>query len=196
MPQIIEINDHVKVFLAPIEAGSNRREDERAATARLMEAAAGGPCEISHREDGSPYPTLGNMEISVSHSRHCVALAVSLRGRVGVDIEEARTGQLRRVAPRVLSEAEMAVYGADDEGLLWAWTLKEAAYKAVAGAPADLRAIELPIRSGDTYINIRKNGGTVRARVLWSGAVPGRGWMSVVEGSEYSEISENSENSD
>lgn len=196
MSQIIEINDHVKVFLAPIEAGSKRREAERAAAARLMEAAAGGPCEISHHEDGSPYPASGNMEISVSHSRHCVALAVSLRGRVGVDIEEARTGQLRRVAPRVLTDAEMAVYGADDEGLLRAWTLKEAAYKAVAGAPADLRAIELPIRSGDTYINIRKSDGTLRARILWSGAVPGRGWMSVVEGSEYSEISENSENSD
>lgn len=182
MSQVIELNDHVKVFLAPTDAGRNRREAERAAAARLMEAAAGGPCEISHREDGSPYPSRGNMEISVSHSRHSVALAVSERGRVGVDIEEARTGQLRRVAPRVLTEAEMAVYGADDEGLLRAWTLKEAAYKAVAGAPADLRAIELPIRSGDTYINIRKSDGTVRARVLWSGAVPAVGWMSVVSG--------------
>lgn len=185
MSQVIEINGDVKVFLAPIEAGSKRRDAERAAAARLMEAAAEGPCEISHREDGSPYPSRGSMEISVSHSRHCVALAVSLRGRVGVDIEEARIGQLRRVAPRVLTEAEMAVYGTDDEGLLRAWTLKEAAYKAVAGAPADLRAIELPARDGGcTHIYIRKANGTVRARVLWSGAVPGVGWMSVVESSE------------
>ena len=135
---------------------------------------------VSHREDGSPYVEGKDIEISVSHSRRCAALAVSSRGRVGVDIEDNRAEQLRRVAARVLSEAEMDVYGPGATGAVRAWTLKEAAYKAVAGAPADFRRIELPLDADDRYIYVYTDAGTVRAEVRWCAEVPGYGWMSVV----------------
>ena len=181
MPQVIEISDGICVYLAPIEAGEGRREAERAAVAQLAVAAMRYPCAISHRADGSPYIEGADAEISVSHSRRCAALAMSRRGRIGVDIEDiCRAGQLRRVAPRVLTEAEMAVYGCDDEGLLRAWTLKEAAYKAVAGAPADMRDIALPHGTDTQLIYIQTRPGTAAAEILRCAEVPGCGWMSVV----------------
>ena len=57
---------------------------------------------------------------------------------VGVDIEQWRE-QLVRVAPRVLSESEMAVYGASSDLLLRAWTMKETLYKAALTPGLDFR---------------------------------------------------------
>lgn len=178
MSQIINISADITLYVAPISGAGNRRERERATAAMLMTEAAGVPCEILHRADGSPYPACGGMEISVSHSALIAGLAVSRRGRVGIDIEEWRVEQLRRVARRVLSEAEVGVYS-DDAALLRAWTLKEAAYKAINGAPADLREIRLPLTLDDRYINTD----TARAAIVWSGAVSVNGieaYMSVV----------------
>lgn len=174
------IADDVCVYLGRIDGCGNRRDAERAAVARMVEAAAGAGCRVSHRDDGSPYVNGADMEISVSHSRYCAAVAVSRSGRVGVDIEDNRSDQLRRVAARVLSEAEMAVYGSEPTGPVRAWTMKEAAYKAVAGAPADFRRIELPLDADDRYIYVYTDAGTVRAEVRWCAEVPGYGWMSVV----------------
>jgi len=179
MSQIIELGYGIEVHLAQISGPGTRRERERVTAARLMTAAAGAPCDILHRPDGSPVAACGGMEISVSHSRHIAALAVSRGGRVGVDIEEYRTRQLKRIAPRVLSPAELAVYGTGDASLLRAWTLKEAAYKAIADAPADFRRIHLPLTKADKYINTD----TARTAIVWSGEVSVEGspaWLSVV----------------
>ncbi|MDE6334645.1 MAG: 4'-phosphopantetheinyl transferase superfamily protein [Muribaculaceae bacterium] len=176
----LELSDDICVYLCRIAGCGSRREEEQAAVTRLVEAAAGAGSVVSHREDGSPYVEGKDIEISVSHSRSCAALAVSSRGRVGVDIEDNRAEQLRRVAARVLSEAEMDVYGPGATGAVRAWTLKEAAYKAVAGAPADFRRIELPLDADDRYIYVYTDAGTVRAEMVWCAEVPEYGWMSVV----------------
>lgn len=170
MPQIITISPGVTVYITTLRSGVGRRQAERAAAAQLIEAALGHPCDILHRPDGSPVAACGGVEISLSHSRHYAALAVSHIGRIGIDIEESRPAQLRRVAPRVLSPAEMAVYDTDED-LLRAWTLKEAAYKAVQDAPADLRHIALPL-DGGPHILVNTNGGAVPARILYSEATP------------------------
>lgn len=176
----LELSDGICVYLCRIAGCGSRREEELAAVARLVEAAAGAGCVVSHRDDGSPYVEGKDIEISVSHSRRCAALAVSSRGRVGVDIEDNRAEQLWRVATRVLSDAELDVYGSGATGAVRAWTLKEAAYKAVAGAPADFRRISLPIDDDDIYIYMDTETGTVRAEIVWCAEVPEYGWMSVV----------------
>lgn len=130
------------IALEPSAAANGRadaRSRERRAVAALAGAAFGG-AEILHHPDGAPYVE-GHPEvhISVSHSTRLAVLAVA-PVPVGVDIEEPRTA-LRRVAARFLTEAELEVYAAPAD-LLRAWTLKEAAFKALR---PDVPATAMPL---------------------------------------------------
>lgn len=173
---IIKLNG-CTVALAPIEpSGLPRREREREAVAALLAQAAGRPAEIAHTPEGAPITDVAGLHISVSHSQHTAALLWSDTPGYGIDVEENRAGQLERVAPRVLTAEELEVYGAIPDGLLMAWTLKEAAFKA-AGLPdvADLREIALPLKGGKA-IGVRGR----RLHIVhsgWQGVV----YMSVVK---------------
>lgn len=132
------------IIVAPIKPrqGENQRAAERRCAAQVVADALGAEVVIDHRPDGAPFITgREDLHISISHSRHLVAVAIDASRRIGIDIEEPRPRQLERVAERFLTPAEHAVYGTDDEALLLAWTKKEAAYKI---APyADLRLIAI-----------------------------------------------------
>jgi len=128
--------DTLSVYLAAIQdIDRSRRERERKTVAALARHALSDCGELCHLpSSGAPYVSNVEASISISHSRQTAALAVGLPGQsIGVDIESPRE-QLLNVASRVLSERELAIYGSDLHGLLAAWTLKEATYKA-AGVP-------------------------------------------------------------
>lgn len=109
--------------------GPTRRELEREAVRRLVRAAFGPEAVLEHRADGSPIvAAAGELQISVSHSRHLAVLAVAPTA-VGVDIEEPRE-QLLRVAGRFMTADEQRNYPTP-ELILKAWTLKEAAFKTL-----------------------------------------------------------------
>lgn len=109
--------------------GPTRRELEREAVRRLVRAAFGPEAVLEHRADGSPIiAAAGELQISVSHSRHLAVLAVAPTA-VGVDIEEPRE-QLLRVAGRFMTPEEQRNYPTP-ELILKAWTLKEAAFKTL-----------------------------------------------------------------
>ena len=160
------------VLLAPIPEGpESRRERERLAAADALEKLVGRRVEILHTPEGAPYPADRSFHLSISHSRHVVAVLAGSEPGWGVDIEEERPGQLERVASRVLNEGESSVC----QGLLQAWTLKEAAFKA-AGLPiADLREIHL---HPDGLITAR---GLRLATVLSQPVPDHRAWLSVVK---------------
>ncbi len=130
-------------------AVTSRREGERDAVARLIRHVFGDEAGLGHHESGVPYVEGFEGHISISHSRSVVCLAVAYEFSPGVDVEEPRE-QLRRVAPRVLSDDEMAVYGHSMSLLLRAWTLKEALYKAALTPGLDFRRdIALPLDLDD-----------------------------------------------
>lgn len=133
--------DDITLGVAPIlaDAGQTRAERERAAVSVIVAHFFGSNAGIGHRESGAPY-LVGHEDISltISHSRDYAAVAFSAVRTVGVDIEQWRE-QLVRVAPRVLSESEMAVYGASSDLLLRAWTMKETLYKAALTPGLDFR---------------------------------------------------------
>lgn len=124
------------IYVAAIAADdsvSRKCREERALQA-LLDEIFGEGCERGHEADCSPVVLRNGrkigQDISVSHSMHYAAIAVAHAGyEVGIDIEERRE-QLARVCGRVLSPEEQAVYGARPDGLLEAWTIKEALYKA------------------------------------------------------------------
>ena len=133
-----------------------RRQREDIAVAKLVTEAFGQGAVRHNDSIGTPYILMNgrviNVEVSVSHSRSHAVLAVAPQGiALGVDIEDNRQ-QLQRVAPRILSASELRVYSSLPLGLLKAWTMKEALYKATRrsfGKELDFTAnIQLPLKPG------------------------------------------------
>lgn len=145
----------ITLAVCPIaHSDSDRHKDQNKAVRNLLDASLGTGCRLAHREDGSPYIDGSGLSISISHSRDYACITFSPSLTVGVDIEQPRT-QLRRVAPRVLSDSELAVYGASDSLLLRAWTLKEALYKAALTPGLDFRRdIMLPADAAGTQAEV------------------------------------------
>lgn len=112
----------MNIFISP----GNRND-----VARLVREKLGENVRVLHEADGSPILAGSSLKVSISHSAHFVALAVHPTERIGIDIEEPRLEQLRRVIAKFLSERELPLW---DERLLAAWTCKEAVFKA-AGVP-------------------------------------------------------------
>lgn len=122
-------------FVAITAADMPRRQLERRAVGRLVEAAFGHDAVLGHRHSGAPFVVGSPAAVSVSHSARCCLLAVDQSGRpIGVDVEHWRP-QLLRVAPRVLMPDELSRYAASQRSLLMAWAAKEAVFKA-AGDPS------------------------------------------------------------
>lgn len=159
-----------RVYFEDIEQSpSPRREREESAIVRLVERVFGAGARRVHDALGAPVielpdGTLCKEYVSLSHSRHTAALAVSPR-RIGIDIEEERP-QLGRVAARVLSDDELKQYLQIPHGLLRAWTLKEALFKAsraLTGAEIDFaRQLHLPA-PGDATARVCDASGRIVA---------------------------------
>ena len=131
-----------------------RREAERRVTNSLINHALGDDVTLTHQPSGAPCLEGCHMSISISHSTHYAAIALSPTNQIGIDIEELRP-QLRRVAPRVLSEHEIEAYSNSDSLLLQAWTLKEALYKAALTPGLDFRRdINLPLPPSSTTATV------------------------------------------
>lgn len=149
--------DDITLGVTPIEADPDRTRTERehAAVGDIIARFFGADARVGHRDSGAPY-LVGREDISlsVSHSRDYAAVAFSSERTVGVDIEQWRE-QLLRVAPRVLSESEMAVYGVSSDLLLRAWTMQEALYKAALTPGLDFRRdITLPSNPASTAATV------------------------------------------
>lgn len=154
----LSLND-VTLLVAEIDnrEGETRRDAEKRVTMSLIHDALGAGTTLGHHESGAPYVIGSDINISISHSRHYAAIAISAASPIGIDIEEQRR-QLRRVAHRVMSEAELKSYAITDPLLLQAWTLKEALYKAALTPGLDFRrdiALPLPPASPTAYVSGR-----------------------------------------
>lgn len=161
---LIYDNFDIRVYSTPIrrdyasDHGPRRSLAEKAAEKLLLQEAFPGMrhLAIGHHPSGAPYLALPDGQrpddtplpaISISHSREIAVLAVAPHGtRVGIDTETAdRSEQLTRLAPRFLSPGQMAYWGTQPASLFWAWTIKEAAYKAAGLDLLPMRQIPLPL---------------------------------------------------
>lgn len=168
------------IVLEPIEEDvGGRRSREIEAVARLVGRVFGKDAVMNHRADGSPYIEGCDGHISISHTRRYAALAWSSLHEVGIDIEEPRHEQLEKVAKRFLTPEEYKYYSDFEDGLLKAWTLKEAAFKALRNGSVDLREYLLPIDGECSLIKV----GYKELKIAYSGFVPDlpeKLWMSAV----------------
>lgn len=111
--------------------GPERRQAERNAVMRLVAEAFGRDAAIGHDAAGAPF-IIGKPDvyISVSHCPGVAVLAVSRRVPIGIDAEW-EDNRLQRIAARFLSADEHQRFGGSLSALAWAWTAKEAAFKAL-----------------------------------------------------------------
>lgn len=145
----------------PVGRGLARRVAEAAAIKRLLREAfpEGKRPRIGHYSSGAPFlsdpDTDGNTpptplggpwpSISISHCAAMVALATGPAGHnIGIDCETGnRRRQLSQIASRFLSPAQMEAWSQWPMSL-WAWTIKEALYKASGIPGLNLADIPLP----------------------------------------------------
>lgn len=152
----------IKIYACPLSAdtprrGAGRSLAERAAVKRLLREAYPHDRDISiaHRPSGAPFLIKDMLpdeaaeplpEVSISHCATMVAIALAPAGwRIGIDCETSdRLEQLSRIAPRFLAPEQLDVWG-EAPATLWAWTMKEAIYKAALQPGLALEWIPLPL---------------------------------------------------
>lgn len=143
------ISDSQFADINSLSADKQRRERELTYT--LVNRAAGiytrrfgwlAGATLGHHANGAPFlNTDRKINISISHCRSGACIALSdVSQNFGIDIEDS-SDKLARVKSKFISESEAKIIGPDM--LLWAWTIKEAVYKA-AGTPG------LSLRDGIT----------------------------------------------
>lgn len=116
-----------------VECGEWRTHaEQRTAAYRLLGELLGGDAVVEHDGKGAPYlPDRPWLSVSISHCRKAVAVAVSPKGRVGIDVEcRRRVGE--SLMERVCTAAELAAVRAAEDptmAFLRLWTRKEAVLK-------------------------------------------------------------------
>jgi phosphopantetheinyl transferase len=187
----IEYDRNGRVYLTTISQteDQSRREAERAAVMQILRHVFGEDVELDHAPSGAPILRADDFDgyVSVTHCQAYAAVAVDLTSPIGLDLEQPRK-QLATVAPRVLSPSEMTIYAGRQQGLLQAWTLKEALYKAALTPGLDFRRdIALPLDSATKKASVCKSEDeTETFEILICNAVSDFGlceaeaWLSVV----------------
>lgn len=127
---------------------SPSRRSEILTTLSLIRSLFGADAKLKHNPDGSPYIDNLNVNISISHCKGLVAIATHPQLHIGIDIERWRN-TLLKVQSKFLSDAETQFCNSS-QLLLYAWTSKEAIYKAAGWQGLDFaKGIELPLHPND-----------------------------------------------
>ncbi|MDD3037865.1 4'-phosphopantetheinyl transferase superfamily protein [Bacteroides sp.] len=100
--------------------------------------------KIGYEPSGKPYLEDGSFHVSFSHTKEYVAVILSCKASVGIDIEHYGE-RIYRVISRFMRPDEQAFPYQEDVtwGLLLHWSAKEAIYKCMKDADADLRKLRL-----------------------------------------------------
>lgn len=82
--------------------------------------------QISYDDDGAPHlPDYEGLDISISHTKDYVAIALAEHGEIGIDIEHVGE-RVKKVASRFIRDDEQAESTTE---LLLHWSAKETAFK-------------------------------------------------------------------
>ena len=115
-----------------------KRQREKAAERLLLYRAFGRPVTLCHDEQGAPFVEGIDVNISITHTPHLVAVAINEHQVVGVDAEQMDRQQVLRVRDKFLNDKEKQFIAPDDLAAhIIAWTAKEAIIKAERNSALD-----------------------------------------------------------
>lgn len=120
---------------AALRFTSEKRQIEWTAVRVLLYTMLGRQVHIDYNEQGAPLlPRYEGLNISISHTRGYVAVAVSNTDKVGVDVEqiekvdEGQTTRVERIKSKFIADDE---YADSVIGMLLHWSAKESVYKVL-----------------------------------------------------------------
>jgi 4'-phosphopantetheinyl transferase len=119
---------------------------------------SGDPLQLRLTEKGRPVLVdRPEIQFSISHSGELVALAVTLKTRVGIDLEAiSRPADLDAIAEKIMSAVDHEVFqklsGPERPASFFrVWNAKEAYLKAVGlGLPGGLKEVAVPMEKTDS----------------------------------------------
>lgn len=119
------------------------RRMEYLAVRVLLRALLGEEKQIGHLDSGKPYLTDGSWNISISHTKGYVAVALHPTVEVGIDIEQVHE-RVQGVADRFVRPDELPGFSClspSDQlyGLLLHWSAKETIFKVLGCSDVDFR---------------------------------------------------------
>jgi len=174
----------------------------RAILRSLLAIYTGVPAEaiaFDFHANGKPFLPVArgtrSLEFNLSHSESLALFAFSWDRQLGVDIERIRdTTHLERLARRVLSDGESAVFDAypatQKAHLLYRyWTCKEAVIKAAGQTIAEVRRIGIPLEAQMSADWIELNGGTSAGSWLLRELKPPHGYTAALAAESQATLS-------
>lgn len=130
---------------------SPQRRKEWLATRALLQSTPHNGSKIVYNTNGAPQLSDGNKQISISHTKELIAIAIS-DTRVGIDIEHEERDALS-ITRLFLTEKEKMQFSNDskDEALRL-WTTKEAAFKLASENATVLKEIETELTNEENGV--------------------------------------------
>ena len=116
------------------------RKKEWLAVRVLLKELSGDEKEIAYTEQGKPYLVDNSFQISISHTKEYVAVALSKQHTVGIDIEYI-SPRIQKISSKFMNEVEIAGISSENEiiHLLLHWSAKESMYKTLNEQYVDFR---------------------------------------------------------
>ena len=137
-PQLLSLCRESGIPVEDLEGLPVKRQREKAAEMLLLCHALGRPVKLGHDKQGAPAVEGEEVNISITHTPHLVALAVDDKQVIGVDAEQKERRQVLRVRDKFLNTSEQQFINPNDlEAHVIAWTAKEAIIKAERNSAID-----------------------------------------------------------
>lgn len=140
-------------ILPAVSSRGLRRDSERDAVRRLVSEVFGSDAVLEHDEFGAPSIVGFDGSISISHGAGYVLLAVNRDAPIGIDIEAYRPS-LPYISSRFMTAGELAEYGCSPRMILWAWTAKEALFKAAGNPELTMSSIFMPDEASSNRVEL------------------------------------------
>lgn len=137
-PQLLALCREAGIVVEDLERLPVKRQREKAAERLLLCRAFGHPVTLSHDAQGAPFIVDEEVNISITHTPHLVAVAIDEQQVVGLDAEQADRQQVLKVRDKFLNAGEQQFIAPDDRSShIIAWTAKEAIIKAERNSALD-----------------------------------------------------------
>ncbi len=158
------------------ERKSEKRRAEFIAAIAVLRDLLGFEPRIAYLDNGKPYLLNSQSNISISHCKDYVCVAVSDKYNVGIDIEQV-TPRIDALAQRYMTADEFAAYEArfikgcgQQEAREYAtlvWCSKEAVYKIIGDSVADFPTNQqITSDSSGFYGKVISTGKTIQLKNL------------------------------
>lgn len=148
----------------------SKRIKERIAATALLKEILQEEISIEHYENGKPFLKDKTCNISISHSKNYIAIALNKKNEIGIDIEYI-SEKINKVKNKFITDSEYIETENESIHLIIHWCTKEALFKCVNNPNVDFRNDFIlsrftPKKMGDIKVFYKNEQHTYDARYI------------------------------